>query len=249
MEKKKNILVVNDDGIYSPLLALLARHAAKFAAVDIIAPASQCSAMSQRIIIDRPLLLQEVDAVEIGLEGIENIRSIRSLDGTPADCVRMACGCLLEERPDYVFSGINDGYNAGVDILYSGTVGAAMQALVSGIPAAAFSLGRGALDDAVPDQYIDQVIEELLSVPPQREHIWNVNFPNCLPWQVKGIKRDRIPDAGEFTAHVAYKKKETGEGQEISSYGLEIGPGSPGSDKEALLHRYISIGKLPCMVL
>ena len=138
MEQMRKILVVNDDGIRSPLLALLARHAAGFGKVDIVAPASQCSAMSQRIIIDRPLRVEETDLSLLKLSEVPNIRSARSLDGTPADCVRYACGCLLEELPAIVFSGINDGYNAGIDILYSGTVGAAMQALVAGVPAIAF---------------------------------------------------------------------------------------------------------------
>lgn len=249
MEQRRKILVVNDDGIHSPLLALLARHAAKYGLVDIVAPASQCSAMSQRIIIDRALQVETIEPAQLGLSDIPDIRSARSLAGTPADCVRYACGCLLDEVPDIVFSGINDGYNAGVDILYSGTVGAAMQALVAGVPAIAFSLGRGAKDASVPEQYLDEVIEELLSTPVGSDQIWNVNFPNCVPELVKGILRDRIPDAGEFTANVGYDLRQTEKGQEIFSYGISLGGALPGSDKEALMDHYLSIGKLRCMVM
>ena len=249
MEQMRKILVVNDDGIRSPLLALLARHAAGFGKVDIVAPVSQCSAMSQRIIIDRPLRVEETDLALLKLSGIPNIRSARSLDGTPADCVRYACGCLLEEKPDIVFSGINDGYNAGIDILYSGTVGAAMQALVAGLPAIAFSLGRGAKDDSVPEKYLDEVFGELRDTPAGPGQIWNVNFPNCLPDLVKGILRDRIPDAGEFTANVGYSIQDTAEGKEVFSYGISLGEPVPGSDKQACMQHYISIGRLRCMVM
>ena len=128
-----NILVVNDDSIHSPGIALLAREAAKLGKVWVVAPASQCSAMSHRLSINSAMRVARVPDFPAPVEGAW------SVTGTPADCVKVALHYILKEKPDYVFSGINDGYNVGYDIAYSGTLGAAMEAVMNGIPAIAFS--------------------------------------------------------------------------------------------------------------
>ncbi len=246
----RKILVVNDDGITAPGLARLARHAAGFGQVWIVAPEHQCSGMSQRIIIDRPLILKEVNSTQIGLEDIGQIRGAFSLDGTPADCVRYAFGCLLPEKPDIVFSGINNGYNAGIDVLYSGTIGAAMQALTYDTPAIAFSIGREARDFSVIEDNIDSVIGKLLAMNIEKNAIWNVNFPKCSAGEVKGMLFDRKPDRAEFTASIGYRVKGREDGsRELSTYEISIDQGQPGSDKRAVQDRYISIGKLRNMAL
>ena len=130
MKDKLNILIANDDGIDSPGIVRLAEAASKFGNVWVAAPSSQCSGMSQKLTIfgefpvSRPAFpVPVMDAWSIG--------------GTPADCVKLAVNFLMPVKPDVVFSGINFGYNTGFDIAYSGTVGAAMEALINGIPAIA----------------------------------------------------------------------------------------------------------------
>ncbi len=119
--------------IDSPGIALLAQAAGEFGRVWVVAPDAQCSAMSQKVTIRGGLTAKPVENFPAKVEGAYRVT------GSPADCVRVALDCLLEERPDYVFSGINDGYNVGYDIAYSGTVGAAMEAVMHGVPAIAFS--------------------------------------------------------------------------------------------------------------
>ncbi len=132
MDKRLKILISNDDGIDSEGIWRLARLASELGDVWVCAPASQCSAMSQRLTIFNELIIKEY-APPVP------VRGAYSISGTPADCVKLAVSHLLPEKPDYVFSGINCGYNAGFDIAYSGTIGAAMEGVMNGIPAIAFS--------------------------------------------------------------------------------------------------------------
>ena len=122
------ILVVNDDSIHAPGIALLAKAAMELGEVTVVAPAHQCSAMSQKITIRGDMRVDQVADFPVP------VKAAYMVDGTPADCVKIAMQYLLEERPDYVFSGINDGYNAGFDIAYSGTLGAAFEAVMNGVP-------------------------------------------------------------------------------------------------------------------
>ena len=117
------ILVVNDDSIHAPGIVLLAKAAMELGEVTVVAPANQCSAMSQRITIRGDMRVDKVQDFPVP------VKAAYKVDGTPADCLKIAMQYLLEEKPDYVFSGINDGYNAGFDIAYSGTLGAAFEAV------------------------------------------------------------------------------------------------------------------------
>lgn len=105
------ILVVNDDGIQAPGIRKLAELARQFGEVTVAAPKHQCSGMSHRITVDAGL---EIARVDFPVEGVEAY----SIDGTPADCVKVAISNIMKEKPDIVFSGINRGYNIGYDILY-----------------------------------------------------------------------------------------------------------------------------------
>ena len=149
------ILVVNDDGIKAPGIHRLAKMAAGLGEVWVVAPDAQCSAMSQRITVRGDLEVKPYDFPVVGVTAY-------SVGGTPADCVKVALGCLMEEKPDVVFSGINAGYNVGRDILYSGTIGAAMEALCGGVPAIAFSVAEE--DECeVLDAYLESVAKELIA--------------------------------------------------------------------------------------
>ena len=115
-----NILIVNDDSIYAPGIELLAKAAAQLGRVWVVAPAQQCSAMSHKITIWGNLHIEKVDNFPVEVEGAYKV------EGSPADCVKVALDYILEEKPDYVFSGINNGYNVGYEIAYSGTMAAAV---------------------------------------------------------------------------------------------------------------------------
>lgn len=112
------------------------------------------------------------------------------VDGTPTDCVLLALGVLLETRPDFVFSGINHGPNMGEDVLYSGTVAAAMEGLSLGIPGAAFSFAGADLDllDSQRD-WLERLIRGIVRVPKfPKETLLNINLPDLPGSEIKGIK-------------------------------------------------------------
>ena len=177
------ILLVNDDGYSAEGIYHLARAASKLGEVWIVAPRSQCSSMSHQVHFRHKFLVKK----EQILDGIPAF----SVDGTPADCVKIAVNHILPEKPDIVFSGINNGYNTGTDILYSGTVAAAMESLLQGIPAIAFSMGRKG-DFAAAEQFVAPVFQALQERPIGTNEIWNVNFPPCSPSEVRGILFDRL---------------------------------------------------------
>ena len=135
----KNILIVNDDGIHSEGIVRLAQAASRFGRVWVAAPDEQCSGMSQKISIFDPILVRPYDFPA-------PVEAAWSIGGTPADCVKVAVGYLLDGAPDLVLSGINNGYNAGFDNAYSGTIGAAAEALSRTLssPAAGGADGRAA---------------------------------------------------------------------------------------------------------
>ena len=149
-----NILVTNDDGIQAQGIGVLAKAASRFGKVTVVAPARQCSAMSHRITLGSPMRLERVEFPW------ENVTAY-SLTGTPADCVKAALDAILPEKPDVVLSGINHGYNVGFDVVYSGTVGAAMEALMNGIPAIALSQNHLG-NFCIAERYLPQILEELL---------------------------------------------------------------------------------------
>ena len=185
------ILVVNDDGIKAPGIKRLVQMAAGLGEVWVVAPAAQCSAMSHRITVRGDLEVKPYDFPATGVTAY-------SVGGTPADCVKVALGCLMTEKPDIVFSGINAGYNVGRDILYSGTIGAAMEALCWGVPAIAFSVAEE--DECeVLNTYLEPVAKELISKTLPQNEIWNVNFPGCTLEEYKGILWDRIPDQNAYS--------------------------------------------------
>ena len=116
------------------------------------------------------------------------------MDGTPTDCVLLAVGSLMPERPKFVFSGVNHGPNMGEDVLYSGTVSVAMEAVTLGIPGIAFSFASR--NDELVKEYqgiIDSLVKQITDVENfPRDMVLNINLPGCPPDEVKGIKVTRL---------------------------------------------------------
>ena len=240
---RKRILVVNDDGIQDEGLRKLVEAAVQFGPVWVVAPDHECSGMSQKISIHEKLVLTPHD-FPVPVEGAW------SLSGTPADCVQVALNGLLPVKPDFVFSGMNNGYNVGLDIAYSGTVGAAMEALMNGIPAIAFSKGyNGSFETA--EAYLPLLMEDLMQTPLPPNEIWNVNFPGLPLEECRGILIDRIV-APIHPVRVWFEREDIGNGSfSLSVKGnhtlAEEAPEN--SDVRAVLNGYVSVGTLRCNVL
>jgi 5'-nucleotidase len=168
------ILIANDDGYLAPGIAALVKACEGLGHIDVIAPEQNASGTSNALTLGRPLNIFEARG--------EHVKGFRVVNGTPSDCVHVALTGLLEQRPDLVLSGINNGANMGDDTLYSGTVAAAMEGYLFGIPAIAFSQaekGWGELEAAAATAraVVDQVLASgaLDSGAP---FLLNVNIPN-----------------------------------------------------------------------
>ena len=145
-------------------------------------------------------------------------------------------------RPDVVFSGVNHGYNAGYDIAYSGTVGAAMEAMMQGVPAIAFS-GEAVDCHEVEDQYMAEIARELLGMEAPEGGIWNVNFPGCPLEQCRGILRDRKVSRGMiFRDHYRELEKLPGGGVRLMVEGVRDESAEDGTDLRAVTGGYVSVG-------
>ncbi len=183
MNKKPLILVTNDDGIVAPGIKKLIEIARHHGEVVVIAPDAPQSGKGHAITIEEPIRINEVEA-------FPGIRSYEC-SGTPVDCVKLAKNVILKDREiDLCVSGINHGSNASVNILYSGTVSAAMEASMEGIDSIAFSLLDYSFDadmDAAED-YIHEIFRYVLSTGLTSSQLLNVNIPKLSKANLKGIR-------------------------------------------------------------
>jgi 5'-nucleotidase len=147
-----------------------------------------------------------------------------------------------------VFSGVNYGYNVGLDILYSGTVAAAMEALLHGIPAIAFSKEMDDNYDVV-DANILSITKDLLSRPIQKNEIWNVNFPGCTMSDYRGVLYDRIPAQTQFYLDNYERSAIENNDFRLTINGRRVTDAEEGTDMRAVLDNYISVGKVRSSIL
>ncbi|MDI9509469.1 MAG: 5'/3'-nucleotidase SurE [Clostridiales bacterium] len=235
------ILVVNDDGISATGISHLAKMAAGLGEVWVVAPDQQCSAMSHKITVYGTLEVKQFDFSEASVHAY-------GVSGTPADCVKVGVKYLMEHKPDIVFSGVNYGYNVGLDILYSGTVAAAMEALLHGIPAIAFSKEMDDNYDVV-DANILSITKDLLSRPIQKNEIWNVNFPGCTMSDYRGVLYDRIPAQTQFYLDNYERSAIENNDFRLTINGRRVTDAEEGTDMRAVLDNYISVGKVRSSIL
>ena len=183
------ILIANDDGYLAPGLAALVRACEGLGQLDVIAPEQNASGTSNALTLSRPLNIFEARG--------EHVNGFRVVNGTPSDCVHLALTGVLGHRPDLVISGINNGANMGDDTLYSGTVAAAMEGYLFGVPAIAFSQAeKGWSELEAAAATARSVIEQVLAATPLGGDPWllNVNIPNradaaALPRKVTRLGR------------------------------------------------------------
>jgi len=188
MEKYTHILVTNDDGILAPGLLSLAQEMRKIAQVTILAPDRNWSGSGHVKTLDRPLRIKEV----VLADGSVALAS----DGAPSDCVALALLGYFDEKFDLVVSGINSMANLGHDVTYSGTVTAAMEAIIWNVPGIAFSLGtnekqREPLDYSAAAHVARQIVETTSQNILPTGTLMNVNIPYLPLDQIKGTRITR----------------------------------------------------------
>jgi 5'-nucleotidase len=180
---KPLILITNDDGIVAPGIRALIAVMKEIGDVIVVAPDSPQSAMGHAITINNTLKLERVH--------IDNeIEQEYSCSGTPVDCVKIAVNELLQRKPDLCVSGINHGSNSSINVIYSGTMSAAVEAGIEGIPAIGFSLLDYSWDaDFEPiKKHLKQIALEVLQKGLPDGVVLNVNFPKLAQDAIKGIK-------------------------------------------------------------
>jgi 5'-nucleotidase len=226
------ILVSNDDGVFSPGIRALANEMALMGEAIVVAPDRNRSGSSNSLTLTRPLRVKKLD------------NGYYSVEGTPTDCVHLALTGFLSSPVDIVVSGINDGANLGDDILYSGTVAAAVEGRYLGLPAIAFSMVGDNIQyydtgAAIARQLITKLTQDML--PPQT--ILNVNIPDLPLGKIGGIAVTRLG-----TRHGAEPMIKECDPRGRSIYwigppGLEADAG-PGTDFYAISQNYVSITPL-----
>lgn len=184
---KPHILITNDDGIYAEgiqsLTRVLHEQYGKNYKISVIAPDRERSAVGHGITMHKPLRVEEIDFINIpGLCGL-------AVNGTPSDCVKLAVEAILDNKPDLVISGINRGSNLGTDVLYSGTVSAAVEGLLMDINSIAISLtGRGDSNNFLyAARFISDFIPEFMAIKQKQPLLVNINVPRNTD-RIKGVK-------------------------------------------------------------
>lgn len=226
------ILISNDDGFLAPGLSVLAKSLSQIAEITVVAPDRNRSGASNSLTLVNPLRI------------MKNENGFISVNGTPTDCVHLAVTGLLTDVPDMVVSGINEGSNLSDDVLYSGTVAAAMEGRFLGLPSIAVSLAGPKCQHYASAAHIAKnLVLRLQSHPLPADTILNVNVPDLPLAEIKGIQVTRLG-----TRHIAEPTIKTVDprGRKIYWVG-QPGPeqdAGPGTDFHAVNQGYVSITPL-----
>lgn len=225
-----HILISNDDGLSATGIQALASRMRLLGDITIVAPDRNCSGASNSLTLESPIRIHEVEP------------RVHRVSGTPTDCVHVALTGLLESDPDMVVSGINHGANLGDDVIYSGTVAAAMEGRFLGLPAIALSL----VHEDAPKHFATaaeaaaRLVSQLLRDPLPADTILNVNVPD-RPWdEIKGFEVTRLGHRHRAEPCVATEDPRGRLMYWIGPAGAEEDAG-PGTDFDAIRRGYISI--------
>ncbi len=225
-----HILISNDDGLSATGIQVLAERLKHVGDITIVAPDRNCSGASNSLTLESPIRIHE------------EAPGVHRVSGTPTDCVHVALTGLLEKDPDMVVSGINHGANLGDDVIYSGTVAAAMEGRFLGLPAIALSL----VYDESPQHFATaaeaaaRLVTQLLRDPLPADTILNVNIPD-RPWEdIKGFEVTRLGHRHRAEPSVATTDPRGRPMYWIGPAGAEEDAG-PGTDFDAIRRGYISI--------
>lgn len=231
-----HILVSNDDGYNAPGIQVLSEALRKIAQVSIVAPLRDLSGCSHALTLDRPMRKRVFD------DGFSN--EIIAIDGTPTDCVHLAMTGLLDSIPDLVVAGINAGANMGDDVLYSGTVAAAIEGRFSDKPSIAISIPvfKPKHYETAAKVVLD-IIKNLNSAPLQSDSILNINVPDLPYEEIKGIRVTRLGRRAKPKNVVAEVDPRGHEVFWIGPPGKELDAGD-GTDFHAVNNGYVSVTPL-----
>lgn len=226
------ILLSNDDGYFAPGLNILAEHLSSIAEISVVAPERNRSGASNSLTLDRPLTVRKAH------------NGFLYVNGTPTDCVHLALTGLMSSPPDMVISGINDGANMGDDTIYSGTVAAAMEGYLLGIPSFAISMSRhGAQYFETPAKVVIDLVKryERSGFPPPL--LLNVNVPDIPYEELHGMVVTRL---GKRHKAEPVIKTNTPRGETVYWVGAagNAQDAGPGTDFYAVEHEQVSLTPL-----
>lgn len=226
------ILLSNDDGVYAKGLAVLAEHIRAISSIIVVAPDRNRSGASNSLTLDSPIRIKTIENGSV------------SVEGTPTDCVHLAITGLLDELPSMVVSGINEGSNLGDDILYSGTVAAAIEGRFLGLPAIAISLfGDHCRHYETAGKVAQTLVANVLKDPLPADTILNVNVPDIPYEELQGYEVTRL---GSRHAAEPIVRAHDPRGKEVYWVG-PAGPvrdDGPGTDFHAVHHKKVSVTPL-----
>ena len=233
-DRKPLILVTNDDGITAPGIRKLVEFMNEIGEVVVVAPDSPQSGKGHAITINSTLMVEEIK--------MEGAQRDFACSGTPVDCVKLALDKVLPHRPDLVVSGINHGANSSINVIYSGTMSAAVEAGVEGIPAIGFSLLDFSFEadfDQAKD-FIQEIVLKTLRNPMPKGIVLNVNIPKLKKEEIKGIKICRQAQA---KWEENFDERVNPQGKKycwLTGYFNNMDEGED-ADETALMNGYISI--------
>ena len=232
MTKPLRILLSNDDGYFAPGLNILAQHIAKIADITVVAPERNRSGASNSLTLDRPLSMRKAH------------NGFFYVNGTPTDCVHLALTGLMDPPPDMVISGINDGANMGDDTIYSGTVAAAMEGYLLGIPSFAISMSQhNAQHFETAAQIAVELIQHYQATAFSNPTLLNINVPDVPYAQLKGREVTRLGKRHKAEPVITSK---TPRGETVYWVGAAGQPndGGPGTDFYAVANHFVSISPI-----
>ncbi|HEX5804588.1 MAG TPA: 5'/3'-nucleotidase SurE [Azospira sp.] len=226
------ILLSNDDGYFAPGIECLARSLQGLAEITVVAPERDRSGASNSLTLDRPLSLRRTP------------NGFYHVNGTPTDCVHLAVTGMLDELPDMVVSGINHGANMGDDTIYSGTVAAATEGFLLGVPAIAVSLvGKSGVHFETAGAIARQLVERFLARPFRQPVLLNVNVPDVPLEQIRGIQVTRL---GRRHKAEPVVRAQTPRGETVFWVGAagEAADAGEGTDFHAVANNFVSLTPL-----
>ncbi|HYQ70686.1 MAG TPA: 5'/3'-nucleotidase SurE [Gammaproteobacteria bacterium] len=229
-----NILISNDDGCQARGIQVLAAALSAIASVTVVAPERDRSGASNSLTLDAPIRARRMD------------NGYTCVDGTPTDCVHLAITGLLETEPDMVVAGINAGANMGDDVLYSGTVAAAMEGRFLGYPALAVSLASGpgkSTHFETAAQVTVELVNRVLGGSLPADTILNVNVPDIPFGEIRGLQATRLGHRHKSEPVVAMQDPRGRTVYWVGPAGSEQDAG-PGTDFHAVRSGYVSVTPL-----
>ncbi len=238
--EKPLIFVTNDDGISAPGILFLVKVAKKFGEVVVIAPDKPQSGMGHAITINSTLRIQKTDYHKITTE--------YSCSGTPVDCVKMAVNNILPKKPDLILSGVNHGSNSSINVIYSGTMSAAIEGALEGAGSIGFSLCDYSIDADFSqiEKFVEKIISGVLKNKLPEGVCLNVNIPKLKVDEIKGIKVCRQAKANwveEFEErHDPYNRAYYW----LTGKFVNFEPQSTDTDEWALANGFISVVPTQC---